>query len=171
MKFKIIACINHVLAIGRNNNLLFNISNDLKNFKTITLGNVVIMGSKTYESLPKKPLPNRINIIITHNQDYVAKDCIVVHSIEECVALCKEKYSEMDCYVIGGGTIYDEFINRDLVDMMYITEVNNSDEGDTYFPNVLMDRDKWRVFFQTDTQYDRITKLHYFFRIYKKMNF
>lgn len=169
MKYKVIACINHSLTLGKEGKLLYNISSDLQNFKRITNGGVVIMGSKTYESLPRKPLPNRINIVITRNKDYVANGCIVVHSIEECIELCERKYHDKECYVIGGGKIYEEFINRDLVDIMYITEVNSSEEGDTFFPNVLMDNDRWYIFYQTDTQYDRPTQMKYFFRIYKRV--
>ena len=170
MKFKIIACINQRLCLGENNNLCYHFSSDLKNFKTITLDNVVIMGRKTYESLPKKPLPHRINIVITTDKNYKAEGCIIVHSIEECIELCEREYHMMDCYVIGGGKIYEEFINRDLVDIMYITEVTDSKEGDTYFPNVLMDKEKWRVFYRTDTQHDKPSKLNYFFTIYKENN-
>lgn len=169
MKYKIVACINHALTLGKDDKLLYHISSDLKNFKTITSGGVIIMGSKTFESLPRKPLPNRINIVITRNKDYVAEGCIVVHSIEECVELCEREYQDKECYVIGGGKIYEEFINRDLVDTMYITEVNSNEDGDTYFPNVLMNTDKWRIFYQTDTQHDRPSKMNYFFRIYKEI--
>lgn len=169
MRFKIIACINHSLTLGKEGKLLYHISNDLKNFKRITSDGVIIMGSKTYESLPRKPLVNRINIVITRNKDYVADGCIVVHSIEECIELCERKYHDKDCYVIGGGKIYEEFINRDLVDTMYITEVNSNEEGDTFFPNVIMGSDKWKIFYQTDTQHDRPSKLNYFFTIYKNV--
>lgn len=169
MKYKIVACINHALTLGKDGKLLYHIASDLQNFKRITNGGVVIMGSKTYESLPRKPLPNRINIVITRNEDYVAKGCIVVHSIEECIELCEREYHDKECYVIGGGKIYEEFINRRLVDTMYITEVNSFEEGDTYFPNVLMDSDTWRIFYQTDTQHDRPTRMNYFFRIYKEV--
>lgn len=131
------------------------------------MGGVVIMGRSTYESLPKKPLHGRINIVITRNKDYVADGCIVVHSIDECIELCEREYQNRDCYIIGGGKIYDEFIKKDLVDTMYITEVDSFSEGDTFFPNVLMDREKWRVFYQTDTLYDRVSRLNYFFTIYK----
>lgn len=169
MKFKIVACINHALTLGNEGKLLYNIKADLQNFKRITNGSVIIMGSKTYESLPRKPLPNRINIVITRNKNYVAEGCVVLHSIEECIELCERQYHDKDCYVIGGGKIYEEFINRDLVDIMYITEVNSSEEGDTTFPNVLMDSEKWRIFYQSDTQHDRPSKLNYFFTIYKNV--
>lgn len=170
MRFKIIACVNHVMSLGLNNELLYRIKSDIKNFRRVTINSVVIMGKNTYESLPKKsrPLSNRINIVITNDVNYVAKDCIVVHSIEECIELCEREFNQMDCYVIGGASMYQQFIDRDLVDTMYITEVNDSTEGDVFFPSVLMDKNVWRVFYQSDTMYDRESKLNYFFTIYKR---
>ena len=170
MKFNIIACINQVLCLGKGYDLMYHISNDLKNFKSITLGGVIIMGKKTYDSLPKKPLSHRVNIVITSDKDFNPKDCIVVHSIEECIELCERMYHNVPCYVIGGASIYQQFIDRELVDTMYITEVIDTTEGDVYFPNVLMDTDKWRIFYRSDTQHDRINKLTYFFTIYKENN-
>ena len=170
MKYKIIACINQMLSLGKDNKLLYHISSDLQNFKRITLGGVVIMGKKTYDSLPKKPLLNRINIVITTDKNFNADGCIVVHSIEECIELCERMYHDKNCYVIGGGSVYQQFLDRNLVDTMYITEVTDSVEGDAYFPNVLMDRDKWSIFYRTDTQHDRPSKLNYFFTIYKENN-
>ena len=169
MKFKIIACINQNLCLGNEGKLCYHFSSDLKNFKNITLNSVVIMGRKTFESLPKRPLPHRTNIVITNNKEYKADGCIVVHSIEECVELCEREFYKIDCYVIGGGKIYEEFLSRDLVDTMYITEVTDTKEGDAYFPNVLMDS-KWRIFYRTDTQHDRPSELNYYFTIYKENN-
>ena len=167
MKFKIVACINTKLCLGNENELIYKIKSDLQNFKRITLNEVVIMGRKTYESLRFKPLPYRTNIIITSNKDYKADGCIVVNSIDECIKLCENNFSNNECYVIGGGKIYSEFITRDLVDYMYITEVCDVTDGDTYFPNVLFDGDTWRVFYQSDSQYDRDSGLRYCFKIYK----
>lgn len=167
MKYKIIACINQNLTLGKDNELLYHIKSDLQNFKRITLDSVIIMGRNTYESLPKKPLPHRINIVITTDTNYKADGCIVVHSIEECIELCEREYNTFDCYVIGGGKIYNEFIERDLIDTMYITEVSDTQEGDSFFPNVLMD-EKWRIFYRSDTQYDRTCNLKHFFTIYKE---
>lgn len=169
MKFKIVACVNNSLSLGYNGNLMYHISNDLKNFKRITYDSVVIMGSKTFESLPNGALKNRINIVLTHNKNYNANDCIVVNSIEECVELCEREFNNKECYIIGGGKVYEEFFKNDLIDTVYLTEVSDNKEGDTFFPNVLFDNDNWRIFYQTDTQYDRQTKLNYFFRIYKKI--
>jgi len=169
MKYKIIACINHSFALGHDGKLMYHMSNDLKNFKRITIDSVVIMGRKTYESLPNKPLPNRVNIIITSKENYSADGCFVVHSIDECIKLCEDMFSYKDCYIIGGGEIYNQFIERDLIDTMYITNVNDNEEGDSYFPNVLMDNDRWRIFYQSDTQFDRPSKKQYYFTIYKRV--
>ena len=170
MKFKVIACINQRLCLGNEGKLCYHISSDLQNFKRITLNNVVIMGRKTFETLPKRPLINRINIVITNNKEYKAEGCYVVHSIEECIELCEREFYMYDCYVIGGGKIYEEFINRKLVDTMYITEVTDSMEGDAYFPNVLMNKEEWRIFYRTDTQHDKPSGLCYYFTIYKENN-
>ena len=170
VKFNIIACVNTNLVLGDGNKLLYHISNDLKTFKMITLNSVVIMGRSTYESLPKRPLPNRLNIVITSNKDYKVEDgVIVVHSIEECIELCNSgKFGDVEFFVIGGGKIYQQFIDLDVIDKMYITEVTDNKNGDVYFPNVLMDSDKWRIFYQSDTFYDKPSGLKYFFRIYKR---
>ena len=89
MKFIIIACVNELNYIGKDNKLLYTIKEDLNHFKNLTNGNVVIMGRKTYESLPKKPLPNRINIILTRDKNYVADGCIIANSVAECYNICK----------------------------------------------------------------------------------
>ena len=170
MNYKLIACINNINALGSDNKLLFNIKNDLANFKRMTINNVVIMGRKTYETLPFKPLPNRVNIILTRDKNFKAKNCYVVNSIEECNSLC-EKLSEEynDFYVIGGGKVYSQFLENDLVDTMYLTEVNDVSDGDTYFPSEYMDDNKWRLFYCSDTQKDMEHNLLYNFKIYKKV--
>lgn len=165
MKFKIIACINNNNVLGRDNDLLYTIKNDLANFKRITNGGVVIMGKKTWESLPKKPLPNRHNIVITRDVTYCAEGAIVVHSIKEAVALCADSFSHLPCYVIGGGMLYQSFLELDLVDVMYITKVNDSQDGDTYFPMI---DETWRLFYQSAEQHDDITNMSYNFSIYQK---
>lgn len=170
MKFKIIACINEKLALGNEGQLLYHIGNDMKNFKRMTINNVVIMGRKTFESLPnQQPLPNRINIIITNNVDYSIENnydnVYIVSSIEDAINLCEAFYSDKECFVIGGSSIYEQFINKELVDTLYLTQVNDDSEGDTYFPNVL---DNWYLFYQSYTQRQRSDELTYKFSIYKK---
>lgn len=135
MKFSIIVCINNKLTIGKDNGLLYHIKTDLRNFKSLTTDNVIICGRKTYESLPKRPLPNRTTIIITRDSDYVAEDGVyIAHSIQEVVDLCNEKFTDKECFVIGGGQIYKEFLENDMVNTLYITKVDSDEEGDTKFP-------------------------------------
>ncbi|MBR5029349.1 MAG: dihydrofolate reductase, partial [Bacteroidales bacterium] len=103
-------------AIGKDNDLLWHISADLKHFKALTTGHCIIMGRKTYESFPKRPLPNRRNVVITNNMDYCEEGCEVVHSVEEAIALCKD---DEQSFVIGGATVYRQFLP--LVNKIYLT--------------------------------------------------
>ena len=92
-------------AIGKNNSLLVRIPADMKYFRQMTEGNIVVMGRKTLESFPQgRPLANRVNIVISHNPDYQVKDAIVVHSVEEAMQECKKHKGEV--FVIGGESIY-----------------------------------------------------------------
>ncbi len=170
-KFKIITCANTDFVIGNEGKLLYHIPNDLKNFQRITIDNVVIMGRKTFESLPNGvPLHHRINIIVTNDRNYSVDASFtnvhIVHSIESARLLCEAYYSEMDWYIIGGGMLYNEVLELNLVDTIYITTVNDSSEGDTYFPNVFFD-EHWKLFYQSYTQRCRPENLTYTFAIYK----
>ena len=124
-------------VIGSNGSIPWSVPKDLKYFKELTEGNTVIMGRKTYESLPenKKPLPNRINIVITRDSNFKANGCIVVGSLEEALLKADNKN---DTFIIGGGEIYKQALN--FVDKIYITEINEEFVGDTYFPKL---SDKW----------------------------
>ena len=118
-------------AIGKDNNLLWHISADLKHFKALTTGHCIIMGRKTYESFPKRPLPNRRNIVITNNKDYCEEGCEVVHSVEEAIALCKD---DEQSFVIGGATVYTQFLP--FVDKIFLTKVFATFDADTFFPEI-----------------------------------
>lgn len=142
-KMKIIVCANKKHCIGKNNNLLCYLPSDLKNFKKLTTNNVVIMGRKTFDSLPKGALPNRINIVITSDMSFFAPNIIICHSIEECVDYCEKKCSDKEIFVIGGGSIYQSFLEKNLVKEIFMTFANNEIEGDVYFP--ILDEDKWEV--------------------------
>lgn len=170
MKFKIISCVNQNLFIGKNGDLLYHIQSDLKNFRSMTMGGVIIMGRKTFESLPNsKPLDGRINVIITSNEYYSIDsqydNVYIVHSIEDAIALCEALFYDRDCFVIGGETIYKSFLDSNMVDTLYITNVNDDAEGDAKFPNVF---DNWRIFYQSYTQRQRSDEITYKFIIYKK---
>ena len=154
-KFKIIACINQKKALGKDGNLLYHIGNDLANFKRMTVGNVVIMGRKTFESLPNgEPLKNRINVIITSNKEFgVSKDyenVYIVNSIEDAVELCEAFFDGKEVFVIGGESIYREFMGRNLVDEMRLTIVNDEADGDIFFPEY--NEDDWYVYYKSMAQ-------------------
>ncbi|PQA60506.1 dihydrofolate reductase [Siphonobacter curvatus] len=119
-------------AIGKDNQLLWHLPDDLKQFKKLTSGHTVVMGRKTYESIGK-PLPNRTNVIITRNENYEAPGCIVVSSLEEAIR------TESDVYIIGGAEIYQQALP--LTDRIHLTEVQASVEGDTFFPK--LDSAEW----------------------------
>ncbi|MFP4847039.1 dihydrofolate reductase [Winogradskyella sp. PE311] len=125
-------------AIGKNNDLIWHLSDDLKRFKKLTNGHHIIMGRKTFESFPK-PLPNRIHIVITRQSDYKVPDgVIVVNNLEDALDAAR---NDSQPFIIGGGEIYKQSI--DLVDKLEITRVHATFEGaDTFFPEI--DNSKWK---------------------------
>lgn len=144
-------------AIGKDNDLIWHLPDDMAFFKDTTKGHYVIMGRKNYDSIPEKyrPLPGRPNVIVTSNKDFTASDCDVVSSIEEGLALAKTK-GETEAFVIGGGQIYGYALKQNLIDKLYITFVHESFDGDVYFPEV--DWQKWQktseIFHPTDEKHD-----------------
>ena len=127
----IIVAIAQNFAIGRNNELLFHLPNDLKRFKKITLGHAVIMGKKTLFSLPNGPLPNRRNIVITDVAGETFDGCETVYSIEEAVEVVK---NEEVAFVIGGGMIYRQFYP--IAGKLYLTMAHRDFEADIFFPEI-----------------------------------
>lgn len=128
----IIVATAHRNAIGRHGDLPFHLSPDLRHFKEVTLGKPVIMGRKTFESLPKGALPGRRNIVITRQSEYQAPEIETVGSLEEALALVADAPEAM---IIGGGEIYRQALP--LVDRVYLTEVDaDVDEADTFFPPI-----------------------------------
>lgn len=118
-------------AIGKENKLLCHISEDLKRFKRITSGHTVIMGKKTFESLPGGALPGRRNIVISDNKDDRFGNCIMAYSIEDALDKCDDSKEN---FVIGGGTIYTQFMK--YTTKLYITRIHKSFAGDTFFPEL-----------------------------------
>ncbi len=127
----IIVAIAKNFAIGKNNDLLFHLPNDLKHFKQITSGHSIIMGRNTLLSLPRWPLPNRRHIVITDKKDDVFPGCETVFSIEEAIDKVK---NEEEAFVIGGGMIYKQFYP--IAGKLYLTLVHQSFEADTFFPEI-----------------------------------
>ncbi len=127
----IIAAIGSNRELGKNNKLLWNIPEDFKRFKELTINHPVIMGRKTFESIGK-PLPNRTNIIITHDKNYKEEGCFVTHSLEEALELAKTK-DDNEIFIIGGGQIYEQAIG--IADKLYLTSIDGTFDADTYFPD------------------------------------
>lgn len=173
-KFKIIACINQKRVLGNEGKLLYHIGNDLTNFKRMTVGNVVIMGRKTFESLPNnEPLKDRVNIIITSNEEYGVsaefKNVYIVHSVKDAVELCDAFFGDKEVFVIGGESIYRQFMEENLVDEMRLTIVNDDADGDAVFPEY--NEDEWYVYYKSMAQvssWEGVDKSFYFEVLLKK---
>ncbi len=140
MTISIIAAISKNNIIGCKGNLPWHLSDDLKNFKKLTLDKPIIMGRKTFESI-KKPLPNRINIIISRNKHYAVnhKDTIICDSIDSAINKAREYNKEI--MVIGGAQIYEQALN--VADKMYLTIVDADVDGDVAFPS--WDKNNWKL--------------------------
>lgn len=124
-------------AIGKQQELLCHLPNDLKRFKAITLGHTIVMGRRTFESLPKGALPGRINVVVTQQADAQWDNTTVVHSIDEAFAGADDK----ELFVIGGATLYRQTL--DCADRLYLTHIHHAfDDADAYFPAV--NYDEWR---------------------------
>jgi len=117
-------------ALGKNNELVWHLPNDFKRFKSLTTGHHIIMGRKTFESFPK-PLPDRVHVVITRQENYQPEGCIVVDSIEKAIAVCPEND---DSYVIGGGEIYN--LALPFTDIIELTRVHHTFEADAFFPKI-----------------------------------
>jgi len=118
-------------AIGRNNVLLWHLPGDLAHFKTLTLGHPIVMGKTTYESIGR-PLPGRTNIVLSDDRAYAPEGVTVCRSLEEALALARSLDRE-EVFVIGGGSVYAQTIER--ADRLYLTLVDDPQEGDTHFPD------------------------------------
>lgn len=129
-------------AIGHKGKLLVSIPEDKQFFRRETTGKVVVMGRKTLESFPNGlPLKNRVNVVITKDKEYNVKDAIICHSIEEALEVLKQ-YNDEDIYVIGGESIYRQFLP--YCSVAHVTKINYSYDADTYFPN-LDEMDEWTI--------------------------
>jgi len=135
----LIVAINNKNVIGENNKLPWHCPEDLKFFKETTMHQTLICGRKTYESLNKRPLPNRRMIVVTRNTSYDTQhdDVLVANSLDEAISFAKDTGN--DIFIIGGATIYEQAIP--MVDKMYITVINNDVDGDAYFP--VFDKSSW----------------------------
>lgn len=144
VKIKLIVAMDLDHGIGKNNDLMWHLPSDMRFFKETTLNQIVVMGRKNFESIPEKfrPLPNRENVILTRQQDFEAEHCLIFHSVREMVLYYQNEKSRT-VFIIGGGQIYKEALELDIIDEMLITHVNHRFDADTFFPAI--EPQKWEI--------------------------
>ena len=157
----IIVAVSDDWGIGKNNELLWHIPEDLKRFKRLTLGKCVIMGKKTWESLPRKPLPDRKNIVLTDIPDECINCSFTAYSIDDALSNCEK---DQEIFVIGGGSVYRQFMP--IADRLYITHVHKKAPADIYFPKI--DRRKWKVIEREECISEDETTIPYSYVIYER---
>ncbi len=148
----IISAIDQNGGIGRNNKLLCELPRDMMRFKFATIGNVVVMGRETYDSLPNKPLSDRYNIIVTKKQYYSGDKVVTVRSLEQAMQVAQQIVDHdptvSNIYIAGGAAIYQQAI--DLADKLIVTKIEEQFEADRFFPEI--DSDKWELILDHPTQ-------------------
>ena len=157
----IIAAVAKNRAIGYKNKLIYSLPDDLKRFKRLTSGHTVIMGSNTFRSLPNGPLPNRRNIVLSHNKDaFNGCDVDVYTSLEEALSSCT---SEETVFIIGGASVYQQAL--DVADMLLLTEIDDTPtDADAFFP----DYSDWKEISRESHKPDSRHAYHYAFVEYAK---
>lgn len=158
----IIVAVSDDWGIGWENNLLFHIPEDLKRFKRLTIGKCVIMGKKTWESLPKKPLPGRKNIVLTDIPDECIDCSVTAYSVEDALSKCDRNE---EVFIIGGGSVYRQFLP--VTDRLYITHVHKKALADVFFPEI--DRIQWRVVEKEEFVSDDDNRIPYTYVIYDRI--
>jgi dihydrofolate reductase len=149
-------------AIGKDNQLLWHLPNDLKFFKNTTWGGVVIMGRKTFESV-NKPLPGRVNIVITRQKNWQAENVLTAESIEAAIQLATEEGFK-EIFIIGGGEIYKESMS--MSSRIYLTRVHTNVEGDTFFPE--MNEQEWELISSNKMDADEKHAFDYSFQVWER---
>ena len=156
-------------AIGKDNDLLWRLPNDMLYFKTKTLNHHIVTGRRNYISIPQKyrPLVDRTNIVLTRQTDFSEDNCIILHSLEKALEYAKEK-NEKELFIIGGGQIYQEALSKKLIDKMYVTHVDHTFEADTFFPKI--NPQEWKKTSEEKYQADDKHSYSYSFAVYEKIN-
>jgi dihydrofolate reductase len=157
----IIVAVSDDWGIGKDNELLWHISEDLKRFKRLTTGKTVIMGKKTWYSLPRRPLPGRKNIVLTDIRGETIDGSETVYSIDEALTRCSK---EEEAFVIGGGSIYSQFMPK--ADRLYITHVHMKAPADIYFPEI--DLKVWKITEQEHFPVSETNTIPYTYIIYER---
>ncbi|HXB95680.1 MAG TPA: dihydrofolate reductase [Puia sp.] len=152
-------------VIGKDNQLLWHLPNDMRFFKNTTWGMPVIMGRKTFEALAGEPLPGRFNIVITHQQDWRPhrEKAQVAHDLDTALRLAKETDCK-EAFVIGGGQVYSAAMS--MADKIYMTRIHTELNGDTYFP--VIDEKEWALVSNLDFQPDDKHAYAYSFQLWEK---
>ena len=149
-------------AIGKNNDLLWHIPEDMKRFKRLTTGHTIVMGKRTWESLPNRPLPNRRSIVITDVPGEKIEGCEMAYSIEQAMMLCDPGEAS---FIIGGASVYRQFLP--LAERLYLTRVHRSFEGDVFFPEIRYDQ--WKEISREDFPPDEKNDFSYTNFIYDRI--
>lgn len=165
MEIAMIAAVAANGVIGKDNDLVWSLPDDMRYFMNTTKDHFIVLGRKNYESLPPKfrPLPNRTNVVITRQPALQLDNAFVVHSLEEAIALCKKENQEK-IFIIGGGQIYKQALPQ--TDTLYLTEIHQSFEGDTFFPDY--DKTEWQEVSRKNHTTDDRHKYSFDFVVYKR---
>lgn len=159
----IIAAVADDNSIGKDLDLLWRLPADMKHFKNITTGHTIIMGRKTFDSLPKGALPNRKNIIISSSAENKFKDCEHFRSIKEALGACKD---EEEVFIIGGATIYNQTIS--MADKLYITHVHETfPDANVHFPTI--NREEWQETERNECESDEKNPFAHTFSTYHRI--
>lgn len=155
MKIALIAALSKNRVIGKQNELPWHLPADLRHFKSLTTGKSIIMGRSTFQSIGKA-LPNRQNIILTRDENFIADGCTIVHSMGQAL---EQAEHQQELMIVGGTTIYQQFLP--IAQMMYLTLIDEEFDGDAYFPEWV--KDEWNETAREDHNADEKNALNYSF--------
>lgn len=161
MRLALIVAMDQQGVIGLNNDLPWKLSADLQYFRQVTMGKPLIMGRNTHESIGR-PLPGRLNIIVTHQENYQATGCVVVTSLELALQHCADAEEVM---VMGGASLYAQLLPK--VQRLYITQVHARVKGDTWFPEI--NRQQWQLIQQQAHSADSKNEYNFSFEVYDRL--
>jgi dihydrofolate reductase len=161
---KILVACDENRVIGKDNQLIWHLPADLKRFKSLSTGHVILMGRKTYESIGK-PLPNRTTIVITRQVDFQAEGTITAHSVEEAILKAKSLTRE-DIFIVGGAEIYS--LSLALADQLLVTQLHDIFEGDAFFPEI--SADTWEIVDRERGVTDEKNPFQYSYITYQKIH-
>jgi len=161
MKINIIVSVSENWVIGKDNKLLWRLSSDLKKFKELTTSKSIIMGQKTFESLPKGALPNRKNIVLTDDTNFNAENITLAFNLGDALS----KVDGDEVFIIGGGMVYKQFL--DYADCVYLTTVHTIIDGDTTFPELQLNQ--WKLVSKEFKEKDEKNEYDHTYKIYNRI--